>query len=348
MQKILTLVVVVVVAIAGVWLYMSGSMMADKGRVVFAVTDASASLDSISSVTMSVNKVEVQSSSQAWVTVSSKPYDFDLLKLKNSGVFEVLADVKLNADTYNQIRLNISKVVVVKGGQSFEAKLPSNELKIVGKTVVESGGTSSAVLDFLLDKSLHVTGNGQFVFAPVVRLIAKSGTEVTVDANGIVKVLAQGKIEEDITIGMDEKGETKEDFEINSNSKVEIVGGEIKVGVGVGVQAGWEPITVNLSSQNSSGISGKAMVTEVDGRAQVKIELTGALLGLPQPAHVHVGSCATIGGVKYPLSNVLSGKSTTVLSVSMADLKAGLPLAVNVHKSVAESGTYVACGDVKF
>src|SRR3989338_7730567 len=158
MQKILMMVVVVVaVAAAGLWLYMSGpmapqsGMVGSQGRVVFAVTDAAASLENLTSVTMSVNKVEVQSASKGWVTVSDKAYDFDLLKLKKSGALELLADVKLDADIYNQIRLNISKVVVVKAGQSLEAKLPSSELKIVGRVVVEADSTSTAVLDFLLD-----------------------------------------------------------------------------------------------------------------------------------------------------------------------------------------------------
>jgi hypothetical protein len=348
MQKIVYIMIAIVVVAAG-WFYMSGPM-APQGRVVFAITDAAAGLENLTSVTMTVKSVEVQNSANSWVTVSSQPYDFDLLKLKKSGALELLADTKLNAGTYNQIRLNIGKVVVVKSGQSFEAKLPSNELKIVGKVIVDADSTSSAVLDFLLDKSLHITGNGLYVFAPVVKVMNQSKVTVEVGANRVVTVGAGGKIDADISVGMNEKGETKENFQINSNSKVEIDGGVIKIGAGAEaeVKGGVMPTYINLSAQNNSGISGKAIITKIDGRAQVRLELTGAAYGLPRPAHVHVGSCANIGAVKYPLSDVITGNSTTYLSVTLDQMKAELPLAINVHQSIAEVGTYVACGDVKF
>jgi hypothetical protein len=356
MQKIVILLGVGVLVITGIWFLAAGPMMnrsgtGVQGRVVFSVTDAAVALENIQSVNITITKAEVQSAEKGWVSVSNKSQVFDLLTLKNSNALALLADVNLDAGAYNQIRLTVSKVEVTQAGKVNVAKLPSNDLKIVGSLIVDANSTSSAVLDFLVDKSLHITGNGQFVFAPVVRLIAKSQTEVTVDAKSLVNVSGTGKIDSDTTVGMNEKGETKENFEINANAKVEVnAGGTIIVNgaAGAGVQTGLGPVTFNLSAQNSSGMSGKATVIEVDGRAQVKVELSGTPLGLPQPAHVHVGSCAGIGAVKYPLSNVVSGNSTTVLSVSMADLKAGLPLAINVHKSIAEPGVYVACGDLSF
>ena len=342
MSKTLILVLVGILVILGVW-YMSMTKES-QGRVVFTVTDAAASLENLTSVTMSVDKVEVQNASNGWVTVSDKDYDFDLLKLKNSGALELLADVKLDAGTYNQIRLNISKVVVVKAGQSLEAKLPSSDLKIVGRLVVEAGGTSTAILDFLLDKSLHVTGNGLYVFAPVVKLMTQSDASADVKADRTV-TLGNGKADANVTVGMNEKGETKENYEVGANAKVEIsAGGSISVGA----KSDIKPVVVSLSAQNNSGMTGKATLTKVDGKVQVKLELMGPSMVLPKPAHIHVGPCASIGAVKYPLNNVVTGNSTTILNVSMDQLKAEMPLAVNVHKSAVELGTYVACGDVKF
>ena len=85
MSKTLILVLVGILVILGVW-YMSMTKES-QGRVVFTVTDAAASLENLTSVTMSVDKVEVQNASNGWVTVSDKDYDFDLLKLKNSGAY---------------------------------------------------------------------------------------------------------------------------------------------------------------------------------------------------------------------------------------------------------------------
>lgn len=103
---------------------------------------------------------------------------------------------------------------------------------------------------------------------------------------------------------------------------------------------------VPLYAQNDSGETGTATLTESGGQTTVSIQLDNAP-DTPQPAHIHTGSCPTPGAVTYPLTNVVSGTSQTVLNVDLATLRSQLPLAVNVHKSAAESTTYVSCGDLK-
>lgn len=106
-------------------------------------------------------------------------------------------------------------------------------------------------------------------------------------------------------------------------------------------------ITVPLSSQNNSGESGTATLTDVNGKTNVVIAVSGAPSGVTQPAHIHTGTCAAIGAVTYPLTFPVNGKSETTLNVSLDTLLGQLPLAINIHKSVAESSVYVACGDIK-
>jgi hypothetical protein len=80
----------------------------------------------------------------------------------------------------------------------------------------------------------------------------------------------------------------------------------------------------------------------------VVLSLKGGKFMAPQPAHIHVGSCPTPGAVKYPLTNVVNGKSVTMLNVSMKELLASSDkLAINVHKSAAEVTNYTACGDLQ-
>jgi len=105
---------------------------------------------------------------------------------------------------------------------------------------------------------------------------------------------------------------------------------------------------VELKAQNDSNITGKATLKEEGGKVKVSLELKGLSVGVAEPAHIHLGSCASIGGVKYPLTSAVDGKSETVLNVTLSQLASELPLAINVHKSVAESNIYVACGDLKF
>lgn len=104
--------------------------------------------------------------------------------------------------------------------------------------------------------------------------------------------------------------------------------------------------TVVLSEQNKSGQSGTAVLTEKDGNVTVNVSLTPGAKGVAQPAHIHTGACPDVGAVKYPLTNIVDGKSETTLGVTIDTLKAGLPLAINVHKSVPQAKVYVSCGDL--
>jgi hypothetical protein len=89
---------------------------------------------------------------------------------------------------------------------------------------------------------------------------------------------------------------------------------------------------------------------------------------IAQPAHIHTGSCATLGDVAYPLNdlvapavgtpvaspevedtdsgleNVVSYSNSTV-EASLDDLTSG-EFAVNVHESPDEIQNYIACGDI--
>ncbi len=105
---------------------------------------------------------------------------------------------------------------------------------------------------------------------------------------------------------------------------------------------------ISLSEQNGSGENGIAFMLESgDGNVQVDLSVSGAPQGVTaQPAHIHLGSCANLGAVKYPLTAVTADSSSTVLEVSFDKLMSELPLAINVHKSATEAGVYVACGDI--
>ncbi|MBI4135930.1 MAG: hypothetical protein HY481_00030 [Candidatus Vogelbacteria bacterium] len=106
------------------------------------------------------------------------------------------------------------------------------------------------------------------------------------------------------------------------------------------------PIMVRLAAENSSGETGQAVLTEVDGQVKMTIEMSGVPKDLPQPAHLHKGTCEVLGEPIYTLSSVLNGASETTLPVSLAAITDKLPLALNVHKSAAEMNVYVACGEV--
>lgn len=105
-------------------------------------------------------------------------------------------------------------------------------------------------------------------------------------------------------------------------------------------------VTVTMAPQNNSNESGTATLTQVGKDVQVVIDLSNAPAEA-QPAHIHPGTCTNLAPApKYPLVNVVNGKSTTTLkNVTLSELTSG-QFAVNVHKSANDLATYVSCGDI--
>lgn len=103
----------------------------------------------------------------------------------------------------------------------------------------------------------------------------------------------------------------------------------------------------SLAAQNGSGEAGTVTLTPMpDNKTRVEVALVGAPTDVPQPAHVHPGSCSKLDPKpKYPLTSVVDGYSTTTLDVPIGQLIAG-DFAVNVHKSANELPKYVSCGEL--
>jgi hypothetical protein len=104
--------------------------------------------------------------------------------------------------------------------------------------------------------------------------------------------------------------------------------------------------TVELVTLNVSGVTGSAVLTDVgDGTTRVEVDVDPA--GHPSmPAHIHPGTCLDlVPQPRYPLTNVVDGVSQTVVPASLEDLFAG-ELALNLHASSDDYGTYTACADL--
>jgi hypothetical protein len=108
------------------------------------------------------------------------------------------------------------------------------------------------------------------------------------------------------------------------------------------------PVTVTLAAQSNSGQTGTATLTAVGNQTQVVLNLSPgpAGAGVAQPAHVHEGTCANVGAVEYTLSNVVDGRSTTMVNALISDVATGTHV-INVHRSAAEASVYTACGNIQ-
>ncbi len=106
-----------------------------------------------------------------------------------------------------------------------------------------------------------------------------------------------------------------------------------------------QAVTVPLAEQNESGVSGTATLTDLgNSHVQVTIQVTpGGNANMP--AHIHTGACPNPGAVIHPLTNVVDGRSTTVVQGSLDQIAAS-GQAINLHKSPQEIPNYAACGDL--
>ena len=200
-----------------------------NGRVVLGITDAAANMGSVSSVMVTIDSVQVQSASQGWVTLSSTPTTYDLMKLKADGSTALLADAQVPEGNYSQIRLHISQVTVTDASGTHEAKLPSGELKIVGGIGVKANTTATATFDFIADESLHTTGNGQYILAPVIQVETRDDARAEVSGDGRVSING-GRIRSSSKVGMDINGNVGAGLGIASDANLSIGIGGIFIG----------------------------------------------------------------------------------------------------------------------
>ena len=114
-----------------------------------------------------------------------------------------------------------------------------------------------------------------------------------------------------------------------------------------GCQSPMRPATVvQLKTLNDSGVSGTVTLTDLgDGRTKVDVAVQPSG-NLDMPAHIHPGTCdALIPQPTHPLQNVVNGASTTTVRATLAELTGG-GLAVNLHRSNDDLGTYTACAEL--
>jgi hypothetical protein len=157
-----------------------------KGNLQIMVTDAPPE-EEVTSIMVTVESVEVhkaaaqQEQGQSATNSTDEkagwlPLDilagnetFDLLQIQ--GIEEILAVAELEAGNYTQIRMTISNVQVKLGdGDLQDVILPSGKLKFIHPFDIVGGQTTALLFDFDAEKSVNVTGSGQIIVKPVVKL----------------------------------------------------------------------------------------------------------------------------------------------------------------------------------
>ncbi len=176
-----------------------------QGRIVFGVTDARANLGIVTAVYVNIDSLRAHSNEKGWFTVPITPKTYNLMQLQATGNTEIIADSRMPETTYQQVRLNISKVIVVDDSGEHDAKLPSGELRVDTEILSNPNSTSTVTFDFLLNESLHSTGKGMYIMAPVVRVETWDVNEVRIRSGNKLEAIG-GKLRKGVTVGMDEQG----------------------------------------------------------------------------------------------------------------------------------------------
>jgi len=116
-----------------------------------------------------------------------------------------------------------------------------------------------------------------------------------------------------------------------------------------GTESGPKPphvVTYPITALGGSGQHGTVTLKMLNPtQTLVTITLAGEPSAANEPSHIHSGACPSPGAVKWPLSNVVHGSSTTTLDVPFSQINQS-GFAVNIHQSPTHLGVYKACGDI--
>ena len=285
---------------------------AETGRVIFTITDAAADMGSVTSVKVTVDSVSVHSASEGWVAVSSAPETYDLLQLKTRGTNALLADAQLKAGNYEQVRLMISTVVVTDATGDHEAKLPSDELKIAGDLTISANSTATAMFDFLVDESLHVTGNGEYILAPVVKLETRERADVDVKSDSDVRI-SGGTLKTNIKVGMDTAGNVGMGLKIGLDHDLRIEDGAIIINMNQ------DSIGGTIAGNKSAGNIGRVVLTVSDAAADLS-SVTSIMLTI-DGVSVHTSSNSWVTVSSTPVTYDLLQLKNASLRALLADVQ---------------------------
>jgi hypothetical protein len=172
MKKLLIVAIVLIVGISG---FLSGCISEGKGTLILQITDAPGDLN-ITEALVTISQIRVHFAgindsniSGEWITIVEESQTFDLITLINATDF--LGEANLSAGWYTQIRLNVDQALLTIDGEQHDMKIPSKTVKLIKPWKIDDNETLILTLDFDVQKSVHQTGNGKYIFRPTIKVI---------------------------------------------------------------------------------------------------------------------------------------------------------------------------------
>jgi len=287
----------------------TSAALAPPNSTVFSISDSPlANASTITAVNVTVSNMSVHSASTGkWYAVLDSPETFNLVALNN--ISQLISAANLSSGTYDEVKLEVSSVSAVMNGSASNVFLPSGNIMIFGKFNVSGDTTSWVNLDVSLQKSLHLTGNGELVMLPVINMHQSSNAIIRVNGTGMLEVENHGKEHLNTTVGMGLNGSIGEgaqvpegveiDLEHNGDARNELVIN--KTSSGIRIEHNGDAITVSQNGSEHGAGHVNINVTEGSGGDGMSNQSNGNDRGR---VNVTAGSNSTIS------SNVIAGYAT--------------------------------------
>lgn len=177
MIKKLVLVTIIGIVIGAT--VFSGCIQSGTGQLVLKITDdpdlnISKANVTFSMVTVHLGIFENDSGNETngtagWYTVVNTTQTFDLIALQD--VTALWGSANLSAGWYTQIRLYVDEAVLTIDGIEYNCTIPSHVIKLIKPFNITANETTTLILDFDVQKSVHETGNGKYIFKPTIKVI---------------------------------------------------------------------------------------------------------------------------------------------------------------------------------
>lgn len=169
----------------------SGSSGGSDGEATFSLAVTDAPVDEVEEVWVRFDAVEFNpQDGEPFEILVEAPDAIDLLSLRGSESADLVTDETIPAGTYNWIRLRLdvdeeeetlphsgASWLVKQDGSEEPLRIPSGssrgfQLNMPGGETIEDGQALRLVADVDLRKSLVKTGNDQYLFRPVLRVVS--------------------------------------------------------------------------------------------------------------------------------------------------------------------------------
>lgn len=162
----------------------------ETGKLSVGVTDAP--VDGATEVSVTFTEVTVKhSNGDPQIIILDEPLQIDLLSLSGNNAVVLLDSEVLAAGDYQWIRLGVDDnpentyLIDSMGGQ-HSLRIPSSEntgLKLHNAFTIEAENEVAFTIDFDLRKSVHMTGPGEYILRPTLRIVE---TEAAASLSGTV------------------------------------------------------------------------------------------------------------------------------------------------------------------